>query len=52
MKEQVLQISMDKLRGFRNHPFQVKDDKSLRTLCESIEQYGGLSPLLRRLRIR
>ena len=48
MTEKVMEIQMDKLVGFRNHPFQVKDDESLNALCESIRDYGVLSPLLAR----
>ncbi len=48
MTEKVMDIQMDKLVGFRNHPFQVKDDESLNALCESIRDYGVLSPLLAR----
>lgn len=48
MAEKVMDIQMDKLVGFRNHPFQVKDDESLKALCESIRDYGVLSPLLAR----
>ena len=48
MVEKVMDIQMDKLIGFRNHPFQVKDDESLKSLCESIRDYGVLSPLLAR----
>ncbi|MDO4474304.1 MAG: ParB/RepB/Spo0J family partition protein [Eubacteriales bacterium] len=48
MAEKVMEIQMDKLVGFRNHPFQVKDDESLKALCESIRDYGVLSPLLAR----
>ena len=29
MTEKVMEIQMDKLVGFRNHPFQVKDDEAL-----------------------
>lgn len=43
-----MDIQMDKLIGFQNHPFQVKDDESLKMLCESIQDYGVLSPLLAR----
>ena len=43
-----MDIQMDKLVGFCNHPFQVKDDESLNALCESIRDYGVLSPLLAR----
>lgn len=48
MTEKVMDIQMDKLIGFQNHPFQVKDDESLKMLCESIQNYGVLSPLLAR----
>lgn len=48
MNEQVQEISVRDLHGFRNHPFQVKDDESLQTLCDSIREYGILSPLLAR----
>ena len=48
MAEKVMDIQMDKLIGFRNHPFQVKDDETLNSLCESIRDYGVLSPLLAR----
>ena len=48
MKEQVQEISVRDLHSFRNHPFQVKDDESLQALCDSIREYGILSPLLAR----
>ena len=48
MKEQVQEISVRDLHGFKNHPFQVKDDESLQALCDSIREYGILSPLLAR----
>ena len=48
MAEKVMNIQVDKLVGFRNHPFQVKDDETLKVLCESIRDYGVLSPLLAR----
>lgn len=48
MKEQVQMIRIEKLIGFRNHPFQVKDNKELQALCNSIREYGVLSPLLAR----
>ena len=48
MAQKVMEIPMDKLVGFRNHPFQVKDDETLNALCESIHDYGVLSPLLAR----
>ena len=48
MKEQVQEISVRDLHSFRDHPFQVKDDESLQALCDSIREYGILSPLLAR----
>ena len=48
MKEQVQEVSVRDLHSFRNHPFQVKDDESLQALCDSIREYGILSPLLAR----
>ena len=48
MNEQVQEISVRDLHGFRDHPFQVKDDESLQALCDSIREYGILSPLLTR----
>ena len=48
MNEQVQEISVRDLHGFKNHPFQVKDDESLQALCDSIREYGILSPLLAR----
>lgn len=48
MNEQVQEISVRDLHSFRNHPFQVKDDESLQALCDSIREYGILSPLLAR----
>lgn len=48
MTEQVQQIRIDQLRGFKDHPFQVKDNEELQALCDSIREYGVLSPLLAR----
>ena len=48
MKEQLLELRLEELHGFRNHPFQAKDDEAMDALCESIAQYGVLSPLLAR----
>ena len=48
MKEQVVDISVSELHPFQNHPFYVRDDESMQTLCDSIREYGVLSPLLAR----
>ena len=48
MKEQLMELRLDELRPFRNHPFQMKSDEAMNALCDSIRQYGVLSPLLAR----
>ena len=48
MTEQVQDIRIDQLRGSKDHPFQVKDNEDLQALCDSIREYGVLSPLLAR----
>ena len=48
MEEKVVSIPIEQLTGFRNHPFQVKDNEELQALCDSIREYGVLSPLLAR----
>ena len=48
MTEQVQEIRIDQLRMFKDHPFQVKDNEELQALCDSIREYGVLSPLLAR----
>ena len=48
MREQLLELRLEELTGFRNHPFQVKDGPEMDALCESIARYGVLSPLLAR----
>lgn len=49
MTEKVLEVRITELHPFRNHPFYVKDDESMQALCDSIREYGVLSPLLARL---
>ncbi len=44
--EKIIEIEIERLRSFNNHPFQVKDDKEMHLLKESIEQYGILNPLI------
>ncbi len=46
MREQVQNIPILQLHPFQNHPFQVKDDEAMAALCDSIREYGVLSPLL------
>ena len=44
--ERVTTLSMDRLRYFKEHPFQVRDDEEMQSLVESVEQFGVLSPIL------
>lgn len=46
MTEQGLEIRIEQLTGFKNHSFQVKDNEELQALCNSIREYGVLSPML------
>ena len=39
-------ISVEKLRPFAGHPFNVKDDDEMNALIESIQTQGILSPLI------
>lgn len=48
MKEQILELPIGELHGFKGHPFQIRDDEALQALCDSIREYGVLSPLLTR----
>lgn len=44
----VMEIPLDKLRHFHDHPFQVRHDQALRDMADSIKEYGVLSPGLAR----
>lgn len=45
-EELIIEIEIERLRPFKEHPFQVKDDKEMHLLKESIEKYGILNPLI------
>ena len=36
-EERIIEIEIERLRPFKEHPFQVKDDKEMFLLQESIE---------------
>ena len=44
--EKIIEIEIERLRSFKNHPFQVKDDNEMHLLKESLEKYGILTPLI------
>lgn len=39
-------IEIEKLWDFKNHPFKIQDDLQMRSLKESIQKYGILTPLI------
>lgn len=45
-RRKIIEIEIERLRPFKEHPFQVKDDKEMFLLQESIEKYGILNPLI------
>lgn len=44
--ERVKEIPISELQPFQNHPFKVLQDDEMDRLCESIKEYGVLSPLM------
>ncbi|MCP1111097.1 ParB family chromosome partitioning protein [Lachnospiraceae bacterium PF1-21] len=45
-KEQIIEIPVDKISDFPNHPFKVRLDKEMQDMIDSIEQYGILVPAI------
>ena len=45
-EERIIEIEIERLYPFKEHPFQVKDDKEMFLQQESIEKYGILNPLI------
>lgn len=39
--EQVMEMDIDRLRDFKNHPFKVTADSSMLELKESISKFGS-----------
>ena len=48
--EVVIQIPLAELHPFPDHPFQVRDDDSMRETADSVKAYGVLVPALARPR--
>ena len=48
--ERVVEIELERLQGFVNHPFKVQADSQMIELQESIKKYGILNPLIVRPR--
>ena len=47
---QVVEVPLNELHPFRNHPFHVNDDEKMAETVESIKNYGILNPALVRPR--
>lgn len=48
--EKIVEIELERLRSFENHPFKVTEDGQMMELQESIQKYGILNPLIVRPR--
>ena len=44
--EKVVEIEMERLRNFTNHPFKIIGDSQMIELQDSIKKYGVLNPLI------
>ena len=47
-QEVIIQLPLTELHPFPNHPFQVRDDDSMKKTAESIKQFGVLVPAIGR----
>ena len=45
-EEMVIEIEIERLRDFHDHPFKIREDKQMKSLKESVEKYGILTPLI------
>ena len=41
---QIVEVPLNELHSFRNHPFHVNDDEKMAETVESIKNYGILNP--------
>lgn len=46
VEEKIIEMEIERLRDFRNHPFHVKDDAEMEDLKNSIRRFGILSPII------
>ena len=45
-KETIVQIELQKLLPFKNHPFEIREDEQMQMLVDSVKDYGVLVPAL------
>ncbi len=44
--ERVVEVSIERLRSFQDHPFKVMSDPQMMQLKDSVEKYGILNPII------
>lgn len=49
-RKRIIEIELERLRSFNNHPFKVQADSQMIELQESIKRYGIINPLIVRPR--
>ena len=50
-REKIMEIPLEQLHPFRNHPFKVIDDERMLDTAQSIKEYGVLVPAIARPRV-
>lgn len=45
-REMIMEISIEEICDFPNHPFKIRMDEEMANLVESVKQYGVLSPVI------
>lgn len=46
VSERIIEIQIERLQPFKDHPYKVRPDKQMALLQDSIEQFGILNPLI------
>ena len=44
--EQVISLPISQIKPFEHHPFEVRDDESMKETVQSVKEYGVLSPVI------
>ena len=44
--EKIVEIAIERLRVFENHPFRVEMDSQMKDLQDSIKKYGIITPVI------
>ncbi|MDR2673146.1 MAG: ParB/RepB/Spo0J family partition protein [Coriobacteriales bacterium] len=50
LREKVVDIPLEEIDGFPDHPFQVRVDEEMRELVENVREHGVLTPAIARLK--